>query len=198
MASDAKEEPVSEFRKLVNLDQVNVVQLQHLGISMQAVEDKIIILVDKFKTGYECKECGGTGRVKSVVVEAAEKICDACRGKGSLLVIPEVAQSLPSTGYVVSMGPLTPFMAVRHFKKQLESPDISIKSKTEILQKIAEAVDTPIQLGSRIVFGPHVGTFLPMKGNVRLKIMRVHEPLCVIFGENLDDKDFIDYETQSY
>lgn len=184
---------------IVELDKVNVIHLKHLGLNLQAIEDKIIVLVDQYKTGYECKECGGTGKIKSAVVRDADRTCDACGGKGALLIIPQNVQALPSTGYVVSMGPLTPYMKLKaEIKEMKRDPSEDEFTLLDIKEREDDLKEIPVQLGSRIVFGPHVGTYLPMKGNVRLKIMRVHEPLCIIFGKNLDDKDFIDYETQSF
>jgi co-chaperonin GroES (HSP10) len=192
MATEASVENVA-------LDDVNVIQIKHLSLSLQAVEDKIIVLMDEHRTGYECRNCSGTGKIPSSVVKDAEKQCTECEGLGVIkggLVIPETAKSLPSTGVVVSMGPITPYMICKrrlaHFKASYEEDSFYITEVELELKSI------PVQLGTRIVFSPHVGTMLPLKGNVKLKIMRVHEPLCILFGSDVGERDFIDYEVQQF
>jgi hypothetical protein len=39
---------------------------------------------------------------------------------------------------------------------------------------------------------------IPFKGNIKLKIMRVHEPLAVLFGKDTAARDFIDYEVENH
>lgn len=87
-----------------------------------ALGDRVLILEDEFKSGYECERCNGTGNVTcnvcngtgiSLVVEGATckhchggklMTCPECQGKGGLLVAPETAQRRPTTGKIVSVG----------------------------------------------------------------------------------------------
>ena len=159
-------------KEQINID--NAVFVVQGRIALEAVEDKIIIMLDPFKTGFECKVCDGTGverRCDCVTgldrfQQACKKCggnpdafvgkeCRSCKGIGSLLVIPESAKSLPTSGRIVSMGP--------NCKK-----DASGKSIMEI--------------GQRYLFGVHVGYFLPFKGNILLRCMREHEILCRIYS----------------
>lgn len=209
----------------VIVDGQNVVELEKLGISLLAVEDKIIVMHDDYKSGYECKTCKGEGKLTgcntchnsgkdrfgqtckscSGVPMNHITVCPDCKGKGGLLVIPETARSLPTTGIVVSMGPETEAMkltkVILEEKERLkaeagtESYDRINRNLKDYLKRLEE---TPIRLGARVIFGPHVGTMLPMKGNIKLKIMRIHEPLAVLFGKDTAAKDFIDYEVEPY
>lgn len=96
----------------------------HAGpMGMEALWDKIIVVEDDFKSGYECEACNKTGDVvcsgcdgtgKSRVVANAKCVgcsgsgkvaCIECKGKGELLVIPDTAKRRPTTGLVVSVGP---------------------------------------------------------------------------------------------
>jgi hypothetical protein len=196
---------------LIKLDKVNVISLEHLGVAFQAIEDKIIVLMDAFVTGYECKKCHTSGRIESTVVQGATTECPDCKGKGVTLVIPEIAKSLPSTAVVVSMGPDTPAMRsqkrlaeTKEYIKDMIERDVEedsneyIDAQEDLRTYTEELKNIPVQLGTRIVFNPHVGTLLPMKGNVQLKIMKVHEPLCIIFGNDVGSKNFIDYEATGY
>jgi hypothetical protein len=83
--------------------------------------ERILILEDPFRSGYECSDCDETGMVvcpdcvdgHSVVNPVikcktcqGERLvkCAPCGGKGVLLEIPEVAQRRPTTGRIVSIG----------------------------------------------------------------------------------------------
>jgi hypothetical protein len=203
----------------VNINNVNVVELVNLDISLMAIEDKIIVLHDNYKSGYECKDCNETGFVTCTSCEGTGKnrfdsncttcegkkqlVCPVCKGQKLIIEIPQSARTLPTTGVVVSMGPLCPAM---HIQRQLDFYQFE-PTKDRYLTEVGqqekirleeELTKIPIRLGARVIFGPHVGTFLPMKGNVKLKIMRVTEPLAVIFGKGCESKDFIDFESNNY
>lgn len=155
-------------------------------IALRAVEDKIIVLLDKFKTGYECKSCGGDGLGRLCMVcretpgydrfgqpckhcfgKPAMFLggnCPTCKGRGSLVVVPESSKAMPTSGIIVSVGPKCNYRKV----------------------------------GDRVLFGAHIGYFLPFKGNVRLRTMREYEPLADIFmlDEQSEEtlQDFIQFE----
>jgi len=153
----------------ITLDNANAVELVDLKIRLEAIEDKIIVMMDKYKSGYECTACGGTGKVRANQFELIpSQTCEVCRGRGGILVIPEVSKSLPTSGIVVSLG-----------------------EKTRTRQGDETAL---IKLGTRVIFSPHVGTLIPFKGNVRLKIMREHEPLAIMYGADAAARDFMDYD----
>lgn len=141
-------------------------------LALEAIENKILILIDKFRSGYECKDCNETGIFVScecerngtpgrIVTRLADKECPycngnyatkkgnpcvACKGTGSTLVMPENARAIPTSGIIVSVGPLC------------------------TTRKIAE----------RVLFGAHTGYYLPFKGNAKIRCMREDEPLCLI------------------
>ena len=185
------------------LDDVNVIAFDDLEIGLMAIEDKIIIMLDEYKSGYECKICKGTGKIEepSPVVEGAVRKlpCSVCGGKGASIVIPDNAKSLPSTGIVVSMGPQTQFMKLKY---QYDNPEDIWQSEEELIEYQADLKkqmqEIPIQLGVRVVFNAHVGTFVPIRNatRVRLKIMRVTEPLCILLGTGAAERDVIDYTAE--
>ena len=163
----------------------NYVYVVQGKIALKAAEDKIIVLLDKFKTGYECKLCGGDGlgrvcadcngtgknRLDGVCRSCSgipdrfvDKDCPNCAGRGSSIIIPESSKALPTSGIIVSVGP-----KCEHRK-----------------------------VGQRVLFGAHVGYFLPFKGNIRLRTMREYEPLADIFMvDNNDERvlgDFLQFD----
>jgi len=101
--------------------QSNVVQLG--AMTLEAHSDRLIILQDDFRSGYECPVCKTTGMIicdnchgtgKSVVVVngkcsacsgTGSQVCPECHGKGATIIVPENAERRPTTGTIVSVGP---------------------------------------------------------------------------------------------
>lgn len=168
-----------EKESQITFDGANVAQLTDLGINLEAIEDKIIILLDRYKSGYECKECDGKGTVRQKIGrEDVDVQCPTCRGIGHTVIIPQNAKSLPTSGIVVSLGEGT-------------------KAMKAFVAKDKEAFDAcKIKIGTRVIMSPHVGTMLPFKGNVRLKIVREHEPLAIMYGADTAARDFLEYDKE--
>lgn len=196
----------------VDAGEDNIIGLIEIGVGLEAVGDNILVLVDSYRSGYECPACMGTGqlRMKSRCIcdpdISDDKLdqprgtrnrfgapceqcagdylskrvdmnveCNKCKGKGSSLLIPETAKSLPTTGVILSVGP--------------------------------DVTRGGIQKNKRIIATPHSGVFIPMKGDIPIKCYRQHEPLCILY--NIDtagkaDKNepgelatskFIEYDT---
>ena len=100
--------------------QSNVVQLG--AMTLEAHADRLIILQDDFRSGYECPVCKTKGEVtcencfgsgRSVVVKDGKcsvcngnglQICPECNGKGATLIVPDNAERRPTTGTIVSVG----------------------------------------------------------------------------------------------
>jgi hypothetical protein len=103
------------------------------GLTLEASSDRLIVIEDEFKSGYECNLCAGLGSIpcdscggtgKSAVVkdgrcarcEGRQNIvCPECGGKGvekGGLHIPEASVRRPTTGTIVSIGP-----DVKRFKR---------------------------------------------------------------------------------
>jgi len=92
------------------------------NLKFWALGDRVLIEEDKFKSGYECEVCNGSGNApcgscggsgSSATVSGARcpacegkgcQTCSECNGKGGLLVAPDIAQRRPTTGKVVSVG----------------------------------------------------------------------------------------------
>lgn len=93
------------------------------NVGFQATGDRVFIIEDDFRSGYECEVCGGKQKVvcddcngkgvSPVNPEIRCKSCEGrllvtcpkCEGKGGLLIIPDNAQRRPTTGVIRSIGP---------------------------------------------------------------------------------------------
>lgn len=148
----------------------NVIFVIQGQIGLEAIEDKILVKLDKFKSGYECKDCNETGVYiaceclragREFGVNANGKTCSyregcsrqivgercqTCKGTGSTIVIPQTSRGIPTSGRIISKGPLV----------------------------------TKRRIGERVVFGAHTGYALPFKGNINIRVMREDEPMCLI------------------
>lgn len=154
-------------------------------LALESIGDKILILIDKFKSGYECKDCNETGVFKSCECERSGHAgqnrlggickycsglyetrrglsCSACKGTGTTLIMPENARSIPTSGIIVSIG-----------------PDCKVR-----------------RVGERVLFGAHTGYYLPFKGAAKIRCMREDEPLCIIYAvdNNYTVDEFIQIE----
>jgi co-chaperonin GroES (HSP10) len=101
--------------------QSNVVQLG--AMTLEAHSDRLIILQDDFRSGYECARCAKTGSIvcenchgtgASIVVKNGKcsacegrcvQVCPDCKGQGASIHVPENAERRPTTGTIVSVGP---------------------------------------------------------------------------------------------
>lgn len=166
-----------------NKDNIIFVVAGKLGL--EAIEDKILVLIDKFRSGYECKDCAETGIYIScecerqahpgqnrlggvckycngLYQERKGKTCPSCNGTGITIIMPQNARAIPTSGIIVSIGP-------------------SCKTR---------------KIGERVLFGAHTGYYLPFKGNAKIRCLREDEPMCLIYA--LDNNkvfgDFINIE----
>lgn len=100
--------------------QSNVLMLGKM--KFEAHGDRMIVLQDDFRSGYECATCMTKGEIicencqgsgKSVVVVDGKcsacngrgnQVCPDCNGKGATIIVPQNAERRPTTGTIVSAG----------------------------------------------------------------------------------------------
>lgn len=111
--------PIEDQPKLGPLVELsNVFSIGNL--KFEALSDRLIILEDEFKTGYECSGCSGSGNIPCTACSTTGQRgvkkcsdcdgkghlrCTTCGGKGGLLIAPQITERRPTTGKVVSAGP---------------------------------------------------------------------------------------------
>jgi co-chaperonin GroES (HSP10) len=117
-------------------------QLNQAVKELDAYADRIVVIVDEYKSGRECTKCKGKGHLGeacphckgSGYFKADEEQgpcpdctvgegplsktltfvpCDLCAGRGtSSIVVPDDAQKRPTTGVITSVGPLCAYSAI--------------------------------------------------------------------------------------
>jgi co-chaperonin GroES (HSP10) len=171
----------------IDTTQKNIIFIVAGKLGLQAIESNILVLIDKFRSGYECQDCAETGKYISCECERKGhpgqnrlgggckycngkyeerrgRTCPSCNGTGSTIVMPENARAIPTSGVIVSIGPKC----------------------------------TARNIGERVLFGAHTGYYLPFKGNAKIRVMREDEPMCKILaiGTNEVVGDFLQIEDQ--
>jgi co-chaperonin GroES (HSP10) len=147
-------------------------------LAIEAVGERIWVLRDHFKSGYECPTCKGSryvgacelclgkGEVKKeecrICHGSGKRECPDCQGKGVKsggLVIPDESQKPPETGVILSVGP--------------------------------EA--TGFKEGDHVVYSSYAGTELNFKGAGKIRVLVPKEVLGLIYGLN-EEGDTVGYD----
>jgi co-chaperonin GroES (HSP10) len=157
-----QEEDLAKSSQEIKLDDTNKVSFPGYPYTFEALNEKILVSIDIFKSGYECKVCQGK---KTVEIkqgrETVQETCSACKGIGASLILPDTSKKLPTHGVVVSMGRIA-----------REKADFKV--------------------GDRVLFGEYTGTMLPTKAGLMFKYLDWYGGVIKIEGANeLAAFDFI-------
>jgi co-chaperonin GroES (HSP10) len=142
------------------LDSTNEVSFPGYDYKFRALGETILVSIDIFRTGYECKDCEGKGKVTvKVNREDHTANCPRCNGTGAWLHTPDKTKQLPTTGVIVSLGKIA--------QTELAKEDIGI--------------------GDRVLFGAYAGTMIPTKANLPFKFMDWNLARVKITGASVMD-----------
>lgn len=199
-------ELVQENTQEIVLDGSNKVSFPGFPYFFTALNEKVLVSLDQFKSGYECRKCKGEGKIvkscdctltdrpgkqytttqladiREALGQAIEEVrkdkncptcggdpksvaevitCPECNGKSALLIIPDTAKLIASSGVVVSMGNVA-----------REKADYKI--------------------GDRILFSQHAGSLIPTKSGICFKQMDWYQAWVKVDGaDELSAFDFI-------
>jgi co-chaperonin GroES (HSP10) len=141
--------------------------------ALRAIGHRILVLEDEFKSGYECKDCNGSGHTEEKCPHCfgtgmwkakpdngscpdcevgtsdgrkslGFKICPTCKGRSGMIIIPDDAKRRPCTGVILSKG-------------------------SEV---------TEFTVGSRVLYTNYTGTDFELLGGVKLRIMLDHDVMA--------------------
>lgn len=203
------------------LDNSNKITFPGYPFKFEGLGEKILVSIDIFKSGYECKVCSGRKKIdtkchcekegKPGLRYTAEEIatiraslgdgiadarveqkctaclgdypaarsttlCPSCKGLGAVLILPDTAKNLPTTGVVVSMGIGT----TDYWRDRQNKPPLNYK------------------VGDRILFGPYAGSMIPTKAGVLFKVLEADNAWCRIEGaDGMGQFDFVMQDSES-
>lgn len=146
-------------------------------IAVEAVEDKILILLDKFKTGYECKTCDGTGILQQCATcggtheDRFGQPCKTCFVMAGVAELPDTLFFLSYPRECDRCKGVGASIIVPETTKGMPTSGIVVSAGPKCKDR---------KLGERVLFGAHVGYYIPFKGNVRLRCLREHEVMCLM------------------
>lgn len=190
----------------LKLDNTNKVSFPGFPYKFEALNEKILVSIDIFKSGYECKRCKGKGHFRQQCECVTAKHIGFKYGKDELEEIK------------ISLGE-----AVAQAREQIPCPECcgDYKSKEKIIDctecsgrgallvlpensknlpttgvvvsmgSIARA-HAEYKIGDRILFGPYAGNMIPTKAGLMFKSMDWNQAWTKIEGaDDLGAFDFI-------
>ena len=180
----------------IKLDDTNKVRFPGYPYSFRALNKKIIVSIDVWKSGYDCKICKGVGKIHI--------ICDceqnAHPGTKYALDEPEPAKKLmkcPScNGDYEAARKNIDCVACNGKGALLKIPETSQKIPTTgVVVSIGSRIKLDklgFKLGDRIAFGPYAGTLVPVKSGLMFKVLDWNQAWFVVEGaDELAAFDFI-------
>jgi co-chaperonin GroES (HSP10) len=141
--------------------------------ALRAIGHRILVLEDEFKSGYECKDCDGTGHTDVICVHCKGtglwkgkhdngpcpdcevgtagtrkslgfELCPTCKGRSGMIIVPDDAKRRPCTGVILSKG-----------------SDV-----------------TEFTVGTRVLYTNYTGTDFEIAGGIKLRIMLDHDVMA--------------------
>lgn len=169
----------------IKLDNTNKVSFPGFPYTFEALGEKILISIDVFKSGYECKVCGGTGRLKhececvtcghpgkkysteqiedirkdlgdSVADARAVMVCPECGGEPASAARDEECAACHGRGAM---------LVLPEASKNLPTTGVVV-SMGNIAKERAS-----FTIGDRILFGAYAGQMIPTKVGLMFKYM---------------------------
>jgi co-chaperonin GroES (HSP10) len=189
------------------LDDSNEVSFPGFSYKFEASIEKIIVSIDVFKSGYECKVCKGKKKIEVLCSCEAGGHAGLAYGDEEIKAIKEslgndVADARKTLSCRICSGD---YVSKRHTDictackgkgAMLILPDDSKNLPTTgVVVSIGSQVPMDkinYKVGSRVLFGPYSGSMIPTKAGLMMKIMDWNSVMCRIKGaEDLAAFDFI-------
>jgi len=190
------------------LDSSNKVQFPGFPYSFEALGEKILVSIDIFKSGYECKECKGKRTIKYLCP------CEANDHAGLKYSEEDLKTITATIGEDVALARqnlVCPECNGNYAEKRSEVmcpeckgmgallviPDISKNLPTTgIVVSIGkDCKNLDYKIGDRILFGPYAGSMIPTKAGLMFKILDASQAWAKIEGgEELSAFEFILHE----
>ena len=182
----------------MNKESVNVciIDLGKEEIGLECIGDQVIVLEDKFKSGYECSRCDGEGYL--------EEDCEFCKGVGKenpgtpqeSLCRMCCPRNLWDSGRYSLGKKLCPLcegkgaLIVAPQTSELKPSSGVIKSVGPEVYPDNRIINTltgqrwnyPMKIGDRILYSRFAGTGIELKQKSFIRILHAHEAMCILHG----------------
>jgi len=189
------------------LDDTNEVSFPGFPYKFEALGEKILVSIDVFKSGYECKRCKGQKNVQhlcgcetnghaglrygkedidaikeslgdEVANVRAPMPCPDCEGKPETQRFSETCPDCKGLGALLHLPDSS---------KNLPTTGVVVSMGSK-----CEPEKLGFKTGDRILFGPYAGSMIPTKAGLMFKILDAVQAWCKIRGgEDLAAFDFI-------
>jgi hypothetical protein len=192
---------------LVTEDGTNEASIPGFPYKFRAEGDKILVSVDIFKSGYECKECNGKGTVSTkcscdevgrtrpgfkYTQEQVDEF-DATISHGVAVTRADMACPSCGGGYLdyrkeITCSGCNGKGALLHLADESKT-----LPTTGVIVSVGEHANPTFKNGMRVLFGCYTGVMIPTKApGIVFKVLRDIEVLCTIRGgDNLAAFDFL-------
>src|ERR1017187_1653572 len=188
------------------LDDSNEVAYPGFPYSFEALGERILVSIDVFKSGYECKQCQGKGRIKyncpcengdrpgmrytneqietlrtdlgdDIAIVRANMLCNECHGDFIGKRVDIECPSCKGRGATVLLPDES---------KNLPTTGVIVSMGPAAEEK------SGLKRGDRILFGAHAGSMIPTKAGLMFKYMDWYQAALKIKGaDGLSAFDFI-------
>lgn len=194
----------------LTLDNSNKVSFPGFPYKFEALGEKILVSIDVFKSGYECRTCKG----KKIV----ESVCDCEAGNHAGLKYSEadILYIKETLGEDIGMARAQLVCPecngeYKDFRKGETCPECKGLGALLVLPEDSKKLPTTgvvvsmgkkctredFKIGDRILFGPYAGNMIPTKAGLMFKVMDEVQAWCRIEGgEDLAAFDFIIQEKE--
>lgn len=189
------------------LDDSNKVSFPGYPYLFEALGEKILVSIDVFKSGYECKVCKGMKRVTShcecedegrpglryteeqieafsreiseEVAHAREgMVCSNCKGDYPSFRVDELCSTCKGIGAMLILPETS---------KNLPTTGVIVS-----MGAIARTSCPWLKVGQRILFGPYAGSMIPTKAGILFKVLDASNAWAIVEGaEDMGQFDFI-------
>lgn len=190
----------------LKLDGSNQVTFPDFPYKFEALNERILVAIDIFKSGYECKTCKGR---KRIMYQCSCVSTDRPGYKFSTAQLDDIAEGIGVEISKEREGILCPECKgdPESVKRNETCPDCKGMGAKVILLDNSKNLPTtgvvvsmgniakeraPFKLGDRILFGMHSGGAIPTKAGIMFKYMDWQSAILKIEGaSDMDSFDFI-------
>lgn len=178
-------------------DQIYHINLGISSVGLSCIGDQIIVLEDKFRTGYECSKCDGecyldekcefcNGTGKENYGTEQETICRMCCPRNlmdSFGVIPgkKICDRCGGKGSVIIAAPIS---------QQKPSSGLIVSTGPDVLPDCrvinnitGQRWSYPMKIGDRVLYSRFAGSAIELKQKAVIRVLHAHEVLCKLYGK---------------